>query len=257
MGTLVPEVEVADDVDGARTGRPDGERGALRPVDRPDVRPERVPEPLVAALGDEVEIELAERRKERVRVAHDDRRAVVVAGLEAIARERAPARQDALEHSRLVHARELDGLALLRQHAQRRRSGPERAHDDAALARMRPEDAVGIGVLARDDALDLVCGRHAPRPLRSGPASSVRRRERERIGIVNLPRSSGVLLHVTSLPGGGWVHMRSRSSIGSPPRARPGGRCSRSHRPTARARPTRRPRHSRAGRGCSPIRRQP
>jgi 4-alpha-glucanotransferase len=30
----------------------------------------------------------------------------------------------------------------------------------------------------------------------------VRRREREGIGIVNLPRSSGVLLHVTSLPGG-------------------------------------------------------
>ena len=61
---------------------------------------------------------------------------------------------------------------------------------------------MGIGVLARDDALDLVCGRHAPRPLRGDPASSVRRRERDGIGIVNLPRSSGVLLHVTSLPGG-------------------------------------------------------
>ena len=67
---------------------------------------------------------------------------------------------------------------------------------------MRPENAVGVGVLARDDALDLVCGRHALRPLRGDPASSVRRREREGIGIVNLPRSSGVLLHVTSLPGG-------------------------------------------------------
>jgi 4-alpha-glucanotransferase len=30
----------------------------------------------------------------------------------------------------------------------------------------------------------------------------VRRRERDGIGIVNLPRSSGILLHVTSLPGG-------------------------------------------------------
>ena len=33
-------------------------------------------------------------------------------------------------------------------------------------------------------------------------AGSVRRRERDDIGIVNLPRSSGILLHVTSLPGG-------------------------------------------------------
>ena len=67
---------------------------------------------------------------------------------------------------------------------------------------MRAENAVRVGVLTRDDAFDLVCGRHAVRPLRGDPASSVRRREREGIGIVNLPRSSGVLLHVTSLPGG-------------------------------------------------------
>ena len=34
------------------------------------------------------------------------------------------------------------------------------------------------------------------------PAGSVRGRERDGIGIVYLPRSSGILLHVTSLPGG-------------------------------------------------------
>jgi 4-alpha-glucanotransferase len=67
---------------------------------------------------------------------------------------------------------------------------------------MRAEHAMGIGVLAGDDALDLACGRHAASGTPSALASSVRRRDRDGIGIVNLPRSSGILLHVTSLPGG-------------------------------------------------------
>ena len=66
----VPGVEVADDRDRARVRRPDGERGADDAVDLADVRAEPLVEVLVAALHREVEVELAERRQERVRVAH-------------------------------------------------------------------------------------------------------------------------------------------------------------------------------------------
>jgi 4-alpha-glucanotransferase len=57
-------------------------------------------------------------------------------------------------------------------------------------------------MLARDDALELVRECHARAQAPGGPAGSVRKRERDGIGMVNLPRSSGILLHVTSLPGG-------------------------------------------------------
>jgi 4-alpha-glucanotransferase len=57
-------------------------------------------------------------------------------------------------------------------------------------------------MLTGDETLDLSRGRHAGARAPGAPAGSVRRRERAAIGIVNLPRSSGILLHVTSLPGG-------------------------------------------------------
>ena len=86
------------------------------------------------------------------------------------------------------------------QDAHRCRGRPERPHDDPAVDRVRAQHAVRIGVLARDHALDLP-RRHTARTT-GAPASSVRGSDRDGIGIVNLPRSSGILLHVTSLPGG-------------------------------------------------------
>ena len=69
--------------------------------------------------------------------------------------------------------------------------------------------------------------------------------------VIDLPYSSGVQLHPTSLPGGPSRRGRVRAGwTGSPTRARRGGRCSRSARPTATARPTRRRRRSPPGRGC-------
>ena len=57
-------------------------------------------------------------------------------------------------------------------------------------------------MLARDEAVELLRERHARAQAPGTQAGSVRKRERDGIGIVNLPRSSGILLHVTSLPGG-------------------------------------------------------
>jgi 4-alpha-glucanotransferase len=60
---------------------------------------------------------------------------------------------------------------------------------------------VGIRVLARDETLGLL-RHHAAAGAPGDPAASVRSSDSDGIGIVNLPRSSGILLHVTSLPGG-------------------------------------------------------
>jgi 4-alpha-glucanotransferase len=57
-------------------------------------------------------------------------------------------------------------------------------------------------MLACDEAVELLRERHAHAQAPGTQAGSVRKRERDGIGIVNLPRSSGILLHVTSLPGG-------------------------------------------------------
>ena len=96
---------------------------------------------------------------------------------------------------------ELDGLASLRQHAHRGGGRPEHAHGHSAVDPVGAQHAVRIGVLARDEALGLL-RRHAAAGAPGDPAASVRRSDSDGIGIVNLPRSSGILLHVTSLPGG-------------------------------------------------------
>ena len=75
----VPAVEVADDATRARVRRPDRERDARDAVELADVRAELVVELLVPALAGEPEVELAERRQERVRVVERERVAVRVA----------------------------------------------------------------------------------------------------------------------------------------------------------------------------------
>ena len=60
------------DTDRARR-RPDGERGARDALELAHVRAEALPELLVAALADEVQVELADRRQEAVRVVERER----------------------------------------------------------------------------------------------------------------------------------------------------------------------------------------
>ncbi len=165
------------------------------------MRAERGPELLVQPFADQVQVELAERRSERVRVAHDDGHRIRVGDLEVIAGQRVHARQGGLEHARGMLQPEVHRLALLGQHAHRRRRRAKRAHDEPAVGLVDAEHAVRIRVIARDEALG-VFRRHAASGTPGDPAASVRRSDSDGIGIVNLPRSSGILLHVTSLPGG-------------------------------------------------------
>src|SRR5262249_34496045 len=83
--TAVPAVEVADDADGPRGRRPDGEVDALHAVELADARTELAIELLVAPLPREVEIELAERRQKPVGVVERERAPVRVLDLEPVA----------------------------------------------------------------------------------------------------------------------------------------------------------------------------
>ena len=70
----VPGVEVADDRDRARATAPRRRTPCpVTPSISRDVRAELLVELLVAALADQVQVELAERRQEAVRVAQRER----------------------------------------------------------------------------------------------------------------------------------------------------------------------------------------
>ena len=88
----VPAVEVADHAHGAGVRRPDGEGGALRAVERAHVRAEHAPELLVASFADQVQVELADRRSEAVRIVRDVVRTVFVRGHAARTCRRSPER---------------------------------------------------------------------------------------------------------------------------------------------------------------------
>ncbi len=144
----VPGVEVADDRDGAGVRSPDREGGADHSVELADVRAEPLVQLLVAALHGEVEVELAERRQERVRIADGERVAVRVLDLELVL-ERQPRRgQQRLPEAGRVLQLGLDRCCLVmgRLDAHSLRLGPERAHDDAAVLRfVGAENAVRVG----------------------------------------------------------------------------------------------------------------
>jgi hypothetical protein len=169
----VPEVEVADDADGARGRRPHRERRADDAFDLAYVRAEELVDPLVAALGGEMEVELAEGRRECVRVVDDEGRALRVADLEPVAQRELGAVELALEQACGVRALELDRLLLaLDADLDALRLGSERTDDDAAaVLRVRPEQAVRIRQPPLDELVDRAqSGRSFAR--RSGPVVS-------------------------------------------------------------------------------------
>ena len=138
MTLAVPAVEVADDTHRASVRRPHRERGAGRSVHGAHVRAEHVPQLLVTALADQMQIELADRRQMAIRVVGDEVRAVRVGRGELVAS--GPARAGALPDA---------GPGVLERHAgavgehcgdarRERPAGP----DDPLLAALR----VGFGV---------------------------------------------------------------------------------------------------------------
>ena len=148
----VPRVEVADDRDGARARRPDGEGGAVHALVLDDVRAELGVELLVAALAHEVQVHVAERRQEAVRVADGERAVLAVVDLELVVERERGALHLAREDALVARRRELDGLAVREAGADGLRGRPVGADEDAAVAvGMGAEEGVGVRRGARGE----------------------------------------------------------------------------------------------------------
>jgi hypothetical protein len=106
----VPEVEVADDADRARRRRPHRERGPDDALDLAHMCAEALVDALVPPLRGEVEVELPEGGRERVRVVDDQRRPLRIAHLQAVAQRQLGAVELAFEQPGRVRALELDRL---------------------------------------------------------------------------------------------------------------------------------------------------
>ena len=144
-----------------RTPRAFGAQTAkLVPVDAAgvpaDVRPEHRPELLVPTLGDQVLIDLADRRQEAVRVVDGERLAVRVADLQPVVPHRA-ARQARLPYPGLVQGPRRVALAV-GEDGDRLGVRLERA-DEQALPGGGAEDGVRVGRGTADEPFEFVAGR--------------------------------------------------------------------------------------------------
>ena len=110
------------------------------------VRAEALVELLVAALADQVQVELAERRQEAVRVVDRERAGRRRSRPRAGSRAAARALDDALEDAAGVRpARAADVLAVRRDDGRPSRPpGRQRADHDAAVVRVRAEAGVRV-----------------------------------------------------------------------------------------------------------------
>jgi hypothetical protein len=160
----VPVIEVADHPHAARVRGPHRERGAVALL--ADVGAENLPQLLVPALPDQVQVDLAERRQVPVRVVGDGlgqrrrgaRRAPVGRGRRVGDGDPVVGnlgdRERGLEHA-LVHVGHGKPASVGEHDRDRGRQRAERAHDRPARARVRSEDRVRVVMQPVHDLVDL------------------------------------------------------------------------------------------------------
>ena len=152
---IVPAAEVADDADALRVGRPDRERHAVHPVELPRPRAERLPQPAMRALGDQVDVHIPERRQEPVGILLLPRAPAGKPEPKPVADRHRGARQQHAEHAGRAERLHGDLGAALDQALRPRGVGMQRAHHHALLDRMGAEDPVRIGVASRRELREL------------------------------------------------------------------------------------------------------
>ena len=109
----------------------------------------------MAALADQVQVELADRRQEAVRVLDRDLARLAVVDLEAVRERQLGAIDDALEDPARVDLLEVDRVAGGGQGTDRGGGGAERADHDAAVGGVRAQHVMRGRMLAADDALEV------------------------------------------------------------------------------------------------------
>lgn len=165
----VPVVEVPADPHSARVGCPDREAGAGDALNGHRVRAERLPQLLVAALADQVQIELTESGQEAVRVLELDL-GVVVRDEQRVLRDGAQRQQPGEETLAVVVQ---FGAEPLRDHGHGPGVRPQRPDGDASADRMGAEQRVRVVVAAAEQPLTVPGVERL-----HGPCTSGRRRRR-------------------------------------------------------------------------------
>jgi hypothetical protein len=112
------------------------------------VRPEPPVDLLVPTLAGQVDVELAEGRRKRIRVADGDLDAVGVRDPKLVVERNLRLRDHSLPHA-VAHVLQVDARRL---DAHRPRPRPQRAHDHAAVGGVRSEVAVRVGEVERGRA---------------------------------------------------------------------------------------------------------
>ena len=150
MRDAVPVVEVADQADRACRRGPDGEGGAGDALVLSNVCTQQLIELLVSTLADQMQVELPERRRERVRIGLGERAGRAVVDLELVAKRQLGALDHALEDACLIDLPQrcvVVGQGVWRpqdrDHADRTRA--QRADHHAVWHRVGPEDRVRVG----------------------------------------------------------------------------------------------------------------
>ncbi len=146
VAAAVPPIEVADDAAALRVRRPDREAHAGDTVDLAGVRAQLLVEPPVAPLGEQVDVDLAQERREAVGIVDD-----AAVDVESVGVAPAQAVDLALEEPGIVGAGERgERLARGRQHADVEGAGLE----GAQALRVDAQDREGIAVATLDDGVD-------------------------------------------------------------------------------------------------------
>ena len=158
----VPAVEGADHLHGAGIGGPDGEGGAVHPLDRAHLGAQSPPELLVAALADQVQVQFADGGPEAVRLLELHRRLAGGPGHPDPVRGQLGRHRGDPDPVVLVLHR--DGAAVGQHHLHGRGEGLEGAHGGAAGVLVGAQDRVGVVVAAGRGGAQLVLaqGHHRP-----------------------------------------------------------------------------------------------
>ncbi len=144
----VPVGEVRRDPHALRVRRPHREPGARHALVGHRLRTERLPQLLVPALADQVQVELAERGQETVRVVH----LLLAALVRHVQRVGGDLRQRQHAGEQAVALRDERGALAAGHHAHRAGEGAQRPEHDPARDRVCAQQGVRIVVGARQQA---------------------------------------------------------------------------------------------------------
>ena len=167
----VPMVEIADDGDALRVGRPHRERRAPDPSDVDDMAPQLLVLRQVAPFGQEMDVEVGEDRSERVGVVLRPPVAVAAGDLEPVREDLRVAREVRLEHPVGVDAGHGGAArgAVVAHHLDL--AGPGLDHPDgdeplsSFLHDVGAEDGEGVPVTGADEEVEVLLpesGLHRP-----------------------------------------------------------------------------------------------